>query len=178
MHDHLPKQAATCYEMLRQVVQHHATTERLGDWNVYMATLSLLAAVCREWCARGTAPPTLLADIAQALKDGLATGSSQPPLHSYPLPTAEAVEASKIAATQSLTRALAILLGDVGRAQGLSLDTACRVAMFLVRDTLVVFLQDHALVEIAAILILRSTGIKLRFQLKAPNHEVYQVIPV
>ena len=29
----------------------------------------------------------------------------------------------------------------------------------------------------SAILILRSTGIELRFQLKAPNHEVYQVIP-
>jgi hypothetical protein len=152
MHDHLPKPAATCYEMLRHVVQHHATTERLGDWNVYMATLSVLAAVCREWCARGTAPPTLLADIAEALKEGLATGSAQPPLRPYQLPTAEAVEASKMAATQRLTRALAVLLGDVGRAQGLSLATACRVAMFLVRDTLVVFLQDHALVEIEAMI--------------------------
>src|SRR5712691_5609442 len=116
MHDNLPRQEATCYEMLRQVVQNHATTERLGDWNVYMATLSLLAAVCREWCARGTAAPTLIADIAQALKDGLATGSYQSPLRSYPLPAPEAVEATKIAATQRLTRALAVLLGDIGRA--------------------------------------------------------------
>jgi len=152
MHDNLPRQEATWYEMLRQVVQNHATTERLGAWNIYMATLSLLAAVCREWYARGTAPPTLLASIAQTLKDGLATGSHQSPLRLYPLPTPEAVEATKVDATQSLTRALAVLLGDVGRAQGLSLAGACRVAVFLVRDTLVVLLQDYALVEIEAMI--------------------------
>ena len=97
---------------------------------------------------RGAQHPTLLADIAQTLKDRLATGSHQSSLRPYPLPTPEAVEATKIAATQSLTRALAVLLGDAGRAQGLSLDGACRVAVLLVRDTLVVLLQDRALVEI------------------------------
>jgi len=37
--------------------------------------------------------------------------------------------------------------------------------------------QCYSTTAESTILILRSTGIELRFQLKALNHEVYQVIP-
>jgi hypothetical protein len=148
MHDNLPSQEARWYAMLGQVVQNHATTERLGAWNIYMATLSVLAAVCREWCARGTAPPSLLAHIADALKAGLAPGTPQAPFRLDPLSTPEAVAPTTLAATQRLTCALAVCLGDVGWAHGLSLDGACQVAVWLVRDALLMLRQDQALGEL------------------------------
>ena len=83
-----------------------------------MATLSCSRRSVGNGEGHGT--PTLLANIAQTSKMGWRLPGLHQPPYAYPLPTPEAVEATKIAATQSLTRCPVVCWGTLC-AQGSSL---------------------------------------------------------
>jgi hypothetical protein len=151
---------ATTYTMLQRVLQNHGTTHGMSLLAVLTAAVLLLAGTCMQLCETGGVEEgTLLQQMLAGLKQRVRTRQervSLPPLDEAD--DADPHDPRVRHQTETLSRALATLLGDAEEAHHLSREGSWRIARALVADLLCLWLPPGDLPEAAVDAVMDQLG--------------------
>ena len=133
------------YRMLKQVLQNHVALQEMSILATSMACTGLLGDRCLGYCATGTAPREVVADMLGWLKRGVRARQTLPALLPFGPASAHDPEGHLGEHSRSLYDALRRLLNDAGDAQRIDSLGSMQIVLRLMADVLSMFLHQFDL---------------------------------